>query len=172
MKKTLLAVGMTAGLLMAGQAQATLIDRLDGLIYDDVNDISWTQVAGDGVLRNWDGQVSWADGFSLAGFDDFRLASIDELASLYGQLPGVGDKTGDISPFENIQSVYWSGTEYDALRVGLPLRRWQPGPRRPGRQPLRLGRPPWRFGGGSRAWIGSVVGVRVVRVASGTAVAG
>lgn len=58
--------------------------------------------------------MSWAAGFSLAGFDDFRLASIDELASLYNQLPGApgSNKTGDISPFEDIQSFYWSGTEF------------------------------------------------------------
>ena len=95
--------------------EATLIDRGNGLIYDDVNDISWVQDADVSGLNNWDGQVSWADGFSLAGFDDFRLASIDELASLYGQLPGApgSNKTGDIAPFEDIQSVYWSGTEFD-----------------------------------------------------------
>lgn len=118
MKNSVLAVGMLVALLMVGKAHAILIDRGNGLIYDDVNNISWTQVAGDGVFRNWAGQVSWADGFTLAGFDDFRLASIGELASLYGQLPGAAggsNKTGDISPFEDIQSSsYWSGTEFDA----------------------------------------------------------
>jgi hypothetical protein len=60
--------------------------------------------------------VSWADGFALAGFDDFRLASIGELASLYGQLPGAAgsNKTGDISPFDDIRSDYWSSTEVGA----------------------------------------------------------
>ena len=111
---TKLSMFILFGLVLTSSAQATLIDRGNGLIYDDVNDISWTQVAGDGVLRNWAGQVSWADGFSLAGFDDFRLPSIGELASLYGQLPGAAgsNKTGDISPFEDIQPNYWSGTEF------------------------------------------------------------
>lgn len=52
----------------------------------------------------------------LAGFDDFRLASITELASLYGQLPGAAfsDKTGNPTPFVDVQSDYWSGTEVNA----------------------------------------------------------
>ena len=104
-----------AGLLMAGKSQANLIDRGNGLIYDDVNNISWIKDADVSGTNTWDNQVSWAAGFSLAGFDDFRLASIDELASLYGQLPGAGGvKIGDISPFEDIQDSYWSGTEFVA----------------------------------------------------------
>ncbi len=45
MKKTLLAIGMMAGLVLAGKAEATLIDRGNGLIYDTVLNITWTQNA-------------------------------------------------------------------------------------------------------------------------------
>ena len=105
--------------LRGGEAHATLIDRGNGLIFDDVNNISWIKDADVSGVNNWSNQVAWAAAFSLAGFDDFRLASIDELASLYGQLPGASgsNKTGDISPFEDIQSFYWSGTEFDAVNV-------------------------------------------------------
>ena len=94
-----------AVLLMADRSEAILIDRGNGLIYDSTNNISWIQDADVSGLRTWDNQVAWAAGFSLAGFDDFRLASITELTSLYGQLPGAAgsNKTGDISPFEDIQ---------------------------------------------------------------------
>ena len=115
MKKTILAVAIMVGLL-AGQAHATLIDRGNGLIFDSTNGISWTKDADISGQNNWDGQNTFAANLTLAGFDDFRLASIGELASLYGQLPGAAgsNKTGDISPFEDIQSDYWSGTEVDA----------------------------------------------------------
>ena len=44
--------------------------------------------------------------------------SIGELVDLYGQLPGGPYKTGNISPFEDIQSVYWSGTEFTPNPLG------------------------------------------------------
>jgi hypothetical protein len=118
LKKTILILGLMAGLLMVGKSQATLIDRGNGLIFDDVNNISWTKDADISGINTWDGQNTFAANLSLAGFDDFRLASIDELASLYGQLPGApgSNKTGDISPFEDIQSDYW-GTEFDAFNA-------------------------------------------------------
>ncbi len=59
-------------------ANAELIDRGAGLIYDDVLDITWTQNANirDGEGPNgdggdtWDNQVAWADSLSL--FDSVR----------------------------------------------------------------------------------------------------
>ncbi len=120
MKKTLLAVGMTVVLLMAAKAQATLIDQGNGLVYDDVNQISWTQDANlSGLASNYIAQVAWADGLSLAGYDDFRLATIDELASLYAQLPGAAgsNKTGAQSLFVDIQDNYWSGTSFSATQA-------------------------------------------------------
>ena len=151
MKLTTLVASALAGLLFAVNAQAILIDRGNGLIFDDVNNISWIQDADVSGLRNWDNQVSWAEGFSLAGFDDFRLASIGELASLYGQLPGAAgsNKTGDISPFEDIQGGYWSGTEVGG-GFGASIFGFGSGTQGSGHQehrPLRLGRTRWRFVG-------------------------
>jgi len=104
------------GFLITSAAQATLIDRGNGLVYDDVNNISWIKDADVSGLVTWSDQVAWADGFSLAGFDDFRAPTIAELASLYVQLspPVLGvPKTGDNSPFEDIQFSYWSSSEFD-----------------------------------------------------------
>ena len=102
-----------AVLLMAGSAQATLIDRGNGLVYDDVNNISWTQDGNISGLNTWDDQVAWANNLVLAGFNDFGLASIAELISLYAQLPGAfgTNKAGDTAPFVDVQVDYWSGTE-------------------------------------------------------------
>ena len=119
MRKLVLVSVVFVVLLFSSLARATLIDRGNGLIYDTVNDISWIKDADVSGSDTWDNQVSWAAGFSLAGFDDFRLASLAELESLYDQLPGApGDnKTGDISPFLDIANGYWSGTEVDAANA-------------------------------------------------------
>ncbi len=81
MRKLILAIALV---LMASGAQAALIDRGSGFIYDDVLDITWAQEAA-GVASGdvpWDYQVAWADGYSqthsvYGTFDDWRLASMD-----------------------------------------------------------------------------------------------
>ena len=68
------------------------------------------QVSTHGITK-WLGLLAfrWRDSMI------FDLASIDELEDLYGQLPGLAgsNKTGDISPFEDIPLTYWSGTPID-----------------------------------------------------------
>ena len=68
MKQMVPALGLLAVLLFAGRAQATLIDRGGGLIYDTDLNITWTQQAGDGVLRNWAGANAWATALVFGGF--------------------------------------------------------------------------------------------------------
>jgi hypothetical protein len=67
--------------LLAGSAQATLIDRGGGLIYDDVLNVTWLQDANyaqtsgydaDGVMT-WDNAMIWASQLLYGGFDDWRL---------------------------------------------------------------------------------------------------
>jgi len=81
-----LAVGAVAmGLLLgASAAQAALIDRGNGLIYDDVLNITWTQNANLwGQTGTWQEAVDWADQLVYQGYDDWRLASM----SVAGGLP-------------------------------------------------------------------------------------
>lgn len=114
MKRTLLAVGIMVVVLLAGNAQAILTDLGNGLVYDSVNNISWTKDADISGVNTWANQNTFAANLELAGFSDFRLASIDELASLYSQLPGAAgsNKTGAQGPFVDIQSDYWSATPF------------------------------------------------------------
>lgn len=138
MKRTILTFGLLAGLLFTGGARATLIDRGGGLIYDDVLNITWTQTAGDGVVRNWADANTWAANLVFGGFSDWRLPSMDvngdgtvvgcstnvdcpdnEYGHMYYQnLNGTGDnkmgnQVGDGGvTLNNIQSGNWSGTEF------------------------------------------------------------
>ena len=76
-------------LLSIGAAQAALVDRGGGFIYDTEQDITWLQDANyaqtsgfdpDGRMT-WDTAVSWADGLSVydsvrdVTYDDWRLAT-------------------------------------------------------------------------------------------------
>lgn len=74
----LLAIGITS------TAQATLIDRGNGLIYDDILDVTWLQDANyaqtsgydsDGKMT-WNNAVTWADGLMFGGYDDWRLPTL------------------------------------------------------------------------------------------------
>ncbi len=64
---------------LAGTAQATLIDRGNGLIYDDDLDITWAANANiNGTMMNWDTAVAWAGGLSYGGYDDWRLPTTQQ----------------------------------------------------------------------------------------------
>ena len=78
----------TAALLAAGlasgAANATLLDRGGGMIYDDQLDITWLQDANypqtsgfDSDNRmTWDAAKAWADGLVYGGYSDWRLAAM------------------------------------------------------------------------------------------------
>ncbi len=75
MRKLILAIALV---LMASGAQAALIDRGSGFIYDDVQDITWAQDVGINGTDTWANQVAWAAGYSqthsvYGTFDDWRL---------------------------------------------------------------------------------------------------
>jgi len=134
---------LCAGALFAaaGTAQAALQDRdLDGdsvidAFYDTELDITWLRNANVNGAMDWDSAVAWADDFSFAGYDDWRLPTTlqpdpscteqsgasygydctgSEMGHLWyvelGNTAGAMTNTGD---FQNLQPLYyWSGTEY------------------------------------------------------------
>lgn len=60
--KTLSAGIILSASMLAGTANAGLIDRGNGLIYDDVLDVTWLQNATlAGTTMNWNDSVAWAD---------------------------------------------------------------------------------------------------------------
>ena len=123
-------------LLVVGSAQAALIDRGEGFIYDDVLDVTWAQNANINGADTWDDQVAWADDYSqthsvYGTFDDWRLADMDVNGddtivncssasealcqdNEYGYLfQHYGITASAPGLFTNVQSSgYWSGTEY------------------------------------------------------------
>jgi hypothetical protein len=76
------------GLLTLGlttTAQATLIDRGNGMIYDTDQDLTWLQDANyastsgyndvDGLMT-WHEAMTWADALVFGGYDDWRLPAL------------------------------------------------------------------------------------------------
>lgn len=93
---------MFAG-LVSGGANATLIDRGRGLIYDNALDITWLQNANyaktngydaDGRM-SWDNAKAWAAGLSYGGYTDWRLPT----------MPGCGATNADTNGFFNVQTI-------------------------------------------------------------------
>jgi hypothetical protein len=74
------------GLGLSASANATLIDRGNGMIYDSDQDITWLQDANyaktsgydaDGRM-NWNTALTWADQLVYGGHDDWRLPTITD----------------------------------------------------------------------------------------------
>jgi len=123
--------------VLTNPAQAALIDRGGGFIYDSTQDITWTQNANINGLNTWATQVAWADGLSSfdsvrnVTWDDWRLPTTGQPdPSCSAQASGydygqncTGSEMGHLfnvdgisasSPglFTNVQSYYyWSATE-------------------------------------------------------------
>lgn len=86
-KKTINALlgGIAAILMLATPAQATLVDRSGGLIYDTTQNITWladmnyaytSHYIAYGVM-NWYEATTWANDLVYGGFSDWRLPTLN-----------------------------------------------------------------------------------------------
>ena len=91
MQQKPLMLALLAGLTLSGAAQAALIDRGGGLIYDDVLDITWlkdanyAQTSGhdaDGRM-NWTAANAWAQNLVYGGYDDWRLPTLTPVGASF-----------------------------------------------------------------------------------------
>ena len=139
-KNVPLVLTLVLGALFMEPSRAELHDRGNGLIYDDVLDVTWLQNAISGGNKNWKQAVEWAANLEYQGFDDWRLPSMsvssgvptgataspvdcatatelacrdNELGYMYfHNLGGKANQLlGNQGLIQNIQRVYWSGTE-------------------------------------------------------------
>lgn len=112
MEKRILGAALAAALAAPGAAEAGLIDRGNGLIYDDVLDITWLQDANyaatqyattsgaegdaDGLM-NWGDALAWADGLVYQGYDDWRLPTLGPINGSTFQTSFSNNATTDVS---------------------------------------------------------------------------
>jgi hypothetical protein len=85
-QKTLLLIALLASVVVTSTSQASLIDRGNGLLYDDVLNVTWLQDANYAHTSSYagansTGQMDWATAKTWAadlvygGYNDWRLAS-------------------------------------------------------------------------------------------------
>jgi hypothetical protein len=102
-------------------ANAELYDRGEGLVYDDILDITWLQNANyAGSTLKWTDATAWADSLVFQNFDDWRLPAFDASCS---ENNCTGNEMGHLFYSSQISSaapgiftdvrpwMYWSGTE-------------------------------------------------------------
>jgi hypothetical protein len=102
------------------------IDNGDGTISDLATGLMW-QKADDGNARNWEAALAYADGLTLAGYDDWRLPNAKELQSIvdYTHAPDavdpdlIGPAIDSVFEITNIGTqqdpdygYYWTGTTH------------------------------------------------------------
>jgi hypothetical protein len=93
-------LALLAGLAVSGAAQSSLIDRGNGLIYDDALKITWLQDANHaGGAMTWDAAMAWADNLSFGGYTDWRLPTLNIWEETCGVTWtfGVGCTGGELS---------------------------------------------------------------------------
>jgi hypothetical protein len=110
------AAAVTFGAL-SGTAQATLLDRGKGLIYDDALNITWLQdwnyaktsgYDADGRM-SWEAAVTWADQLTYGGFSDWRLPTIVDTGT-----PGCDFSSNGTDCGYNVQTAS-NGTVYSEM---------------------------------------------------------
>lgn len=108
--------------IFTAPSRAELLDRGNGLIYDDIMDITWLEHANySGNTMTWDNAISWADNFVFQGYSDWRLPASDtscsgndctgsemgQLYYYYNVTSNSPDMFTDVRPY-----MYWFATDY------------------------------------------------------------
>jgi hypothetical protein len=95
----------------------TLSDPNDDMVLDTQTGLTWARNANlpNGV-KTWQDAITYCDNLVLAGKDDWRLPSIDELLTLLDKPYPNATNNPDLPtghPFVNVQSYnYWAITTY------------------------------------------------------------
>lgn len=120
-RKNLRTLGMTLGgmlllvVMLTGPALAEFkVDEKKGVVVDTATGLMWQRQTGnDNEALTWAQAVAYCKKLDLAGYDDWRLPSSDELQSIINYLsydPAVDPR---IFP-DTASSGYWSSSTYEA----------------------------------------------------------
>ena len=88
---------------LSSLAQAALIDRGNGTVYDSTQNITWLQDWNVTGVQNWATQKAWAENLGFAGSSDWALPSISQYGGLFSQ---TGDLRNPSLPFNNVQGLF------------------------------------------------------------------
>ncbi len=93
--------------------QNAYVDNGDGTITDQATGLMWMQADSAGGM-NWEAALSYAEGFELAGYSDWRLPNAKELQSIvdYTRAPGATGSAA-IDPIFLTSTIINEGGEVD-----------------------------------------------------------
>lgn len=100
-------------------ANAALIDRGNGVIYDTQQDMSWLMDWSASGKKTWAEQLSWAENLSFAGGENWSLPTIEQYISL--SLQYAPQKTVGLPFFNSPNEKYLSGSEWSPGSVNVWL---------------------------------------------------
>lgn len=115
---------LAAGLLISLNVEAALYDRGNGMLYDNVLNITWLKDANyaktsgydaDGLMT-WTQAKTWADDLVHAGFSDWRLANVTPINGIFFDYVYSSDGSSDrgyniTSPNSELSYMYYVNLE-------------------------------------------------------------
>ncbi len=91
------------------------IDNGDGTVTDNATNLMWQQATAPGTYT-WEGALTYCEGLSLAGYDDWRLPDRNQLQSIVDH--STYSPAIDTTYFpDTVSSYFWSSTTYDIFPV-------------------------------------------------------
>lgn len=88
----------------------TPADATDDVITDQLTGLMWVRNHGGSTTRTWQGSLDYANALSLCGFDDWRLANVNELESLVVKAAESGFTWLARQGFIVSQASFWAST--------------------------------------------------------------
>ena len=95
---------------------------------DNLTGLMWVRTP-DSALRTWATALTYANGLSICGYDDWRLPNVNELESLINVEQTNSAAWLNTQGFSNVQAGYWSVylCRLSSPRMGCPYVRRQYG---------------------------------------------
>lgn len=119
MSRKIITLTLMASLCLSGAAQATLIDRGSGLIYDNVLNITWLQDVkyaktsgydADGWM-SWEDSNAWVANLTYGGYSDWRLPTISPIGTSFNYNTSFDGTTdvgyGNTSPHSELAFMFY-----------------------------------------------------------------
>ena len=86
-----------------------LTDNSDGTVSDNATLLMWQQAEGGAMT--WSSALTYCEGLSLGGYNNWRLPNYKEIMSLFDDSKSV-EPAINTKVFPNAQLWYWSSTTY------------------------------------------------------------
>ncbi|MFZ3065764.1 MAG: DUF1566 domain-containing protein [Nitrospirota bacterium] len=104
------------------------VDGTGLCVTDNLTGLMWVRTP-DITLRTWANALTYANGLSLCGYDDWRLPNVNELESLLNAERANTATWLNTQGFSNVQAhFYWSSSTYaDDPAVGWVVYMWHGG---------------------------------------------